>query len=153
MERSSCLKKKYKSRLPSNRGVCARGLSLVASCDWTYQLWMLYCEKAIINCDNYGGAITFDIAISGEKEDFAYIPACFGAISLRLLWKWRVEGGRLSVNEWFLACHFANFGVLQVSDFTIFYEFFFQVFVSFIFSALYGRQAWRVQWNNRVFFQ
>ena len=30
---------------------------------------MLYCEKAIINCDNYGGAITFDIAISGEKKE------------------------------------------------------------------------------------
>ena len=45
------------------------GFSLVASCDSTYQLWMLYCEKAIINCDNYGGAITFDIAISGEKKE------------------------------------------------------------------------------------
>jgi len=30
---------------------------------------MLYCEKAIINCHNYGGAITFDIAISGEKKE------------------------------------------------------------------------------------
>ena len=32
-------------------------------------LWMLYCEEAIINCDNYGGAITFDLAISGEKKE------------------------------------------------------------------------------------
>ena len=29
---------------------------------------MLYCEKARINCDNYGGAITLDIVISGEKK-------------------------------------------------------------------------------------
>lgn len=54
------------------------------------------------------------------KEDFAYIPACFGAILLRLLWKWQVEGSRLSGNEWFLACHFAYFSILQVSDFTFF---------------------------------
>ena len=27
-------------------------------------------------------------ACKKPKEDFAYIPACFGAISLRLLWKW-----------------------------------------------------------------
>ena len=32
-------------------------------------LWMLYCEEAIINCDNYGGAIAFDLAISGEKKE------------------------------------------------------------------------------------
>ena len=31
-------------------------------------LWVLYCDEAIINCDNYGGAITFDLAISGEEE-------------------------------------------------------------------------------------
>ena len=32
---------------------------------------MLYCEKAIINCYNYGGAITLDIAISrkGKERD------------------------------------------------------------------------------------
>ena len=29
---------------------------------------MLYCEKAIINCYTYGGAITLDIAISRKKE-------------------------------------------------------------------------------------
>ena len=30
---------------------------------------MLYCEKAIVNCYNYGGAITLDIAISREKKE------------------------------------------------------------------------------------
>ena len=29
---------------------------------------MLYCEEAIINCYNYGGAITLDIAISRKRE-------------------------------------------------------------------------------------
>ena len=32
-------------------------------------LWMRYCDDAIINCDNYGGDITFDFAISGEKKE------------------------------------------------------------------------------------
>ena len=32
-------------------------------------LWMLYCEEAIINFNNYGGAVTFDLAISGEKKE------------------------------------------------------------------------------------
>ena len=26
-------------------------------------------DEAKINCDNYGGAITFDLAISGEKKE------------------------------------------------------------------------------------
>ena len=30
---------------------------------------MLYCEEAVINCDNYGEVITFDLAISGEKNE------------------------------------------------------------------------------------
>ena len=30
---------------------------------------MRYCDEAIINCDNYGEAITFDLAISGEKKE------------------------------------------------------------------------------------
>ena len=29
---------------------------------------MLYCEEAIINCDNYRGAITFNLAIPEEKK-------------------------------------------------------------------------------------
>ena len=32
-------------------------------------LWMGYGEEAIINCDNYGGDITFDFAIFGEKKE------------------------------------------------------------------------------------
>ena len=31
--------------------------------------WILYCEEAIINCDNYGGDIIFDLAISGENKE------------------------------------------------------------------------------------
>jgi len=30
---------------------------------------MRYCDEAIINCDNYGEAITFDLTISGEKKE------------------------------------------------------------------------------------
>ena len=30
---------------------------------------MRYCDEAIINCDNYGRAITFDLVISGEKKE------------------------------------------------------------------------------------
>ena len=30
---------------------------------------MRYCDEAIINCDNYGETITFDLAISGEKKE------------------------------------------------------------------------------------
>ena len=30
-------------------------------------LW--YCDEALINCDNYGGAITFDLAILGENKE------------------------------------------------------------------------------------
>ena len=29
---------------------------------------MLYCEEAIINCDNYGAAITFELAIYIRRE-------------------------------------------------------------------------------------
>ena len=32
-------------------------------------LWMRYCDKAVINRDNYGEVITFDLAIYGEKEE------------------------------------------------------------------------------------
>ena len=32
-------------------------------------LWMRYCDDAIINCDNYGGDITFDFAISREERE------------------------------------------------------------------------------------
>ena len=31
--------------------------------------WMRYCDEAKINCDNYGAAITFDLAIFGEKKE------------------------------------------------------------------------------------
>ena len=27
------------------------------------------CDEAIIDCGNYGGAITFDLAIYGEKKE------------------------------------------------------------------------------------
>ena len=27
------------------------------------------CDEAIIDCDNYGGAITFDLTIFGEKKE------------------------------------------------------------------------------------
>ena len=30
---------------------------------------MRYCDKAIINCDSYGEAITFDLATSGKKKE------------------------------------------------------------------------------------
>ena len=29
----------------------------------------MYYEEAVINCRNYVGAITFDLAISGEKKE------------------------------------------------------------------------------------
>jgi len=32
-------------------------------------LWILYCEEAIINCDNFGEAMTFALAIPGEKKE------------------------------------------------------------------------------------
>ena len=31
--------------------------------------WMRYYDEAIIDCNNYGGDITFDLAISGEKKE------------------------------------------------------------------------------------
>ena len=30
---------------------------------------MRYCDEALINCDNYGAAITFDLATSEEKKE------------------------------------------------------------------------------------
>ena len=30
---------------------------------------MRYCDEAKINCDNCGGAITFDLAIFGQKKE------------------------------------------------------------------------------------
>ena len=32
-------------------------------------LWIIYCEEAINNYDNYGRAITFDLTISEEKKE------------------------------------------------------------------------------------
>ena len=34
-----------------------------------HMLWMRYCDEALVNCDNYGGDITFDLVISGEKKE------------------------------------------------------------------------------------
>ena len=42
----------------------------MAACDSTYvMLWIRYCEEAIINRDNHGEAMTFALAISGEKKE------------------------------------------------------------------------------------
>ena len=64
------LRANYKSRLVSYR----KKLSLPEGLpSWLtvieLMLWMLYCEEAIINCDNCGGAITFDLAVSGERKE------------------------------------------------------------------------------------
>ena len=60
------LRADYKSRLVSYKKKkklsFARGLTLVADCDWSYAM------EAIINCDNYGGAITFNLTIPEEKK-------------------------------------------------------------------------------------
>ena len=37
----------------------------MAGCDG----WMRHYDEAIINCGNYGEAITFDLATSGEKKE------------------------------------------------------------------------------------
>ena len=59
------LRADYKSRLVSYRKKLsfARGLTLVADCDRSYAM------EAIINCDNYGGAITFNLTILEEKKE------------------------------------------------------------------------------------
>ena len=41
----------------------------MAGCDCELMLWMRNCDEAIINCENYGGAITFDLAILGENKE------------------------------------------------------------------------------------
>ena len=64
------LRADYKSRLVSytKNSLLPEGLP-----SWLtvieLMLWMLYCDEAIINCDNYGGAITFDLAVSGERKE------------------------------------------------------------------------------------